>query len=84
MCYGTVDLESTPGLTRQDARHVLPHLCYVSSNKLKLGAISSRLITVQFVLFYKPPWGFGEVSFWLEPENTVSYLNEYRQTQKKT
>lgn len=30
-----VNLESTPGPTGQDERHVVSHFCYVSSNKLK-------------------------------------------------
>lgn len=50
-----VNFQSTPGLTEQDAKQVVSHFSYMSSNKVKLGAISSRVISVELVLFYQPP-----------------------------
>lgn len=54
-----VNLESTPGPKGQDERRVVSHFCYVSSNKLKWGAISPWLISVELLLFYQLPQGFS-------------------------
>lgn len=75
-----VNQESTPGLTGRDERHVVSHFCYVSSNKLQWGAISSRLISVELVLFYQPPQ--GRVSFELEAKGAKRCERE-RETQQK-
>lgn len=52
-----VNFQSTPGLMEQDAKQVVSHFSSMSSNKLKLGAISSPVISAGLVLFYQPPSG---------------------------
>lgn len=52
-----VNFQSTPGLTDQDAKQVVSHFSSMCSNKLKLGAISSGVISAELVLFYQPPPG---------------------------
>lgn len=46
-------------LGRLHARHVVSHFSYMSSNKLKWGAISSWLISAELGLFHQPPSGVG-------------------------
>lgn len=75
-----VSLESTPGLTGQDARH----FSSMSSNKLKWGAISSWLIIAELALFYQPPWGLGKKRVLLEQQKYAGRcLDEHRQTHTK-
>lgn len=75
-----VNEESAPGLSGRDERHVVSHFCYVSSNKLQWGAISSRLISVELVLFYQPPQ--GRVSFRAGSKGAKRCEQE-RETQQK-
>lgn len=79
-----VNFQSTPGLTDQDAEQVVSHFSSMSSNKLKLGAISSRVISAELALFYQPPsGGLSKMGFQLKQKYSGSCLDLYRQAKKK-
>lgn len=79
-----VNFQSTPGLTEQDAKQVVSHFSSMSSNKLKLGAISSRVISAELVLLYQPPsGGLSKMGFQLKQKYSGSCLDLYGQAKKK-
>lgn len=58
--FAMVNFQLTPGLMEQDAKQVVSHFSSMSSNKPKLGAISSPVISAGLVLFYQPPSGASQ------------------------
>lgn len=75
-----VNFQSAPGLMELDAKQVVSHFSSVSSNKLKLGAISSPVISAGLVLFYQPPSGdLSKMCFQLKQKYSGSCLDMYGQ-----
>lgn len=78
-----VDFQSTPGLTEQDAEQVVSHFSSMSSNKLELGAISSRVISAELALFFQPPsGGCSKMGFQLKQKYSGSCLDLFGQAKK--
>lgn len=75
-----VNFQSTPGLTDQDAEQVVSHFSSMSSNKLKLGAISSRVISAELRCFISlPRGGLSKMGFRLKQKYSGGCLDLYGQ-----